>query len=854
MPFSRTSVSAWLSCIVLLIAASIMSGQNTPTIRTVAGGGPLDNGLATNRAVGFIFAVATDSTGNLFISDYGHNRVRKVDTTGVISTVAGNGTPGFSGDGGPAANAEFSGLGGVKVDGQGNLFIVDTGNNRVRKVDSSGIITTIAGNGTAGFSGDGGPATSASLNDPLFISLDSAGDIFITDGKNFRVRKVDTRGVITTIAGNGTRGFSGDGGAAVDAEFSFLAGVAVDGQGNIFISDAGNARVRKVDIHGIISTFAGTGIFNWSGDGGPAINAGLNDPAGLSVDVAGNVFIADCTNQRIRRVDTNGIINTVAGNGAIAVNGVVNFIGDGGPATSASLNGPNDVAIDPRGGFYIADSFNFRVRTVAANAIISTAAGTGRINFSGDGGAAANAMLDQPRGVAVDSAGNIFIADSKNDRVRRVNTSGVITTVALGFGFQYPQGMTVDTTGNLFLGANDINVTPKIFELDISSTLTALVTATAVDVALARDGILFVNANCIQKLLTGGNITTVAGLCDVQVRGFSGDGGPAINARFNSPTGVAVDSNGNYFIADYGNNRVRKVDTNGIINTIAGNGTAGFSGDGGPATNASLNHPSGIRILGGNLFIADSSNQRIRKIDQNGTITTVAGNGVAGFSGDGGPATSASLNFPFAVALSPTGNLFIADNQNSRIREVTFPDFSLTSSPSTATIKAGQSATFTLTASPVNGFTGSISFACSGLPALAACTFNPATVVLSGKSATVTLTVTTSATSATLNNPQYRYSAGQIPQLASEWWGFSATLALLGFVGTTRRRRNGPMQRLLVVAWLTLVLVLIGCGGGGNPPPPQTPTPPAVSTITVAGTSSDGSIVNSATISLTITH
>jgi len=306
------------------------------------------------------------------------------------------------------------------VDGVGNVFIADTYNHRVRRVDAvTGLISTFAGNGTNGFSGDGAAATSAQLYFPFEVAVDGVGDVFIADTYNHRVRRVDVgTGLISTFAGNGTNGFSGDGAAATSAQLNYPIGVAVDGVGNVYIADTYNHRVRRVDAGtGLISTFAGNGTNGFSGDGAAATSAQLSYPEGVAVDGDGNVFIADTYNHRVRRVDVGtGFISTFAGTGAAG------FSGDGAAATSAQLNFPRGVAVDGAGNVFIADTFNHRVRRVdAGTGFISTFAGTGTAGFSGDGGGATGAQLNSPIGVAVDGAGNVFIADYGNHRIRKVD-------------------------------------------------------------------------------------------------------------------------------------------------------------------------------------------------------------------------------------------------------------------------------------------------------------------------------------------------------------------------------------------------------------------------------------------------
>jgi sugar lactone lactonase YvrE len=596
-----------------------------------------DGGSATGASLYSPWGVAVDATGSLYIADQGNGRIRKVSPSGIISTVAGNGAYGFAGDGGPAATASLAGATGVAVDAAGNLYIADVRNNRIRKVNPAGVISTVAGNGAEAFSGDGGPGTSAALYCPMGVAVDAAGNLYIPDMGNGRIRKVNPSGIISTVAGNGTPGFSGDGGPATSAALS-ATGVAVDAAGDLYIADAWNGRIRKVSPLGIISTVAGNGADGFSGDGGPATSASLYWPEGVAVDTAGNLYIADYRNSRIRKVNPSGIISTAAGTGGYK------FAGDGGPATSALLHTPHGVAVDAAGNLYVADAENSRIRKVGPSGIISTVAGNGAAGFSGDGGPAASAWLNYPLGVAVDAAGNLYIADTYNNRIRKVSPSGIISTVAgngeRGFSgdggpaasawLNYPLGAVVDAAGNLYI-ADTFN-------------------------------------SRIRKVNPSGIISTVAGNGE---RGFSGDGGPATSALLYWPYGVAVDAAGYLYIADTYNNRIRKVGASGIISTVAGNGAYKFAGDGGPATGASLVAPQGVAVdAAGSLCIADAGNARVRKVSPSGIISTVAGNGAQGFSGDGGPATTASLNQPSGVAVDTAGNLFIADSRNDRIRKV----------------------------------------------------------------------------------------------------------------------------------------------------------------------------------------
>jgi hypothetical protein len=335
----------------------------------------------------------------------------------MITTVAGTGVAGFGGDGGPATDAQLNNPVGLGVDSAGILYIADYRNHRVRKVTLDGMITTVAGTGVAGFGGDGGPATSAQLDLPAGVDVDSAGNLYIAENNNHRVRKVTPDGVITTVAGTGVTGFGGDGGPATDAQLNNPAEVMVDSAGTLYIADFNNHRVRKVTPDGVITTVAGTGVAGFGGDGGPATDAQLNGPAGVVMDSAEALYVSDLFNHRVRKVTPDGVITTVAGTG------VAGFSGDGGPATAAQLNTLVRIALDSADALYIADRSNHRVRKIGQDGVITTVAGTGIAGFSGDGGPATDAQLDTPLGVAVDSAGTLYIADH-NERVRQVTGVG----------------------------------------------------------------------------------------------------------------------------------------------------------------------------------------------------------------------------------------------------------------------------------------------------------------------------------------------------------------------------------------------------------------------------------------------
>ncbi len=501
---------------ILFLLTITFTAVKAQIIVTVAGGGVGDGGPATGAVFSGPSGVCVDATGNMYVADQGNSIVRKIDVSGNVSTYAGiAGITGYYGDGGAATASILHNPTGVALDNAGNLLIADGSNNRVRMVNrSTGIITTIAGNGIAGFTGDGTAATGARLNYPYALAVDATGNIYIADNFNYCIRKVDkATGNISTFAGTGgVAGYSN--GAATASKMGGVNGLAFDNSGNLYIADNGNSCIRKVDASTLtVSTYAGTGtVSGYFGDGGAATSAKLYAPSGLAVDGSNNLYIADCSNNRIRMVSPSGIISTVAGTG------IAGFLGDGSSATGAEFYNPDGLAIDGSGNLVITDYSNSRVRKMVSG-VINTIAGTGTGTFIGDGLAATSAELYHPTNVVVDGGGNLLIADALNLRVRKVDfSSGAIRTIAGGgsggdggpatAANLYPTAITVDGLGQIYIADAAAN---KIRKVD---TITGIISTFA-----------------------GGGT------------GGLGDWTIATAATLNNPMGVIIDHLGNMYVA-----------------------------------------------------------------------------------------------------------------------------------------------------------------------------------------------------------------------------------------------------------------------------------------------------------------
>ncbi len=552
-------------------------------------GGPADECTFANPG-----GVSYDSAGNAYMADVNNYVIRRIDAvTGVITTVAGNGTRGYSGDGGPATAAMFSKPRTVVVDKNGDLLITDTDNHRIRKVDmTTGIVTTVCGTGSSGTTGNGGPATAAKIAYPLDMVVDLVtNDYYFPSWDKHNIRKVDgTTGIISQVAGTNSSGFSGDGGAATAAKISWPTSLALNAAATrLYIADESNERIRVVDlVGGTIDTYAGTGSVGYTGDGGSRLLCTFDNPRALTIDANENLYITERGNHNVRKITyATGIITTVAGDGTAPGTGTE-------PLRFATISNPYGCAYSPdKSKLYIAENGARRIKVAdLVTGQVTIFAGTGESGNTGDGGQAVDATFGSIYQITVGKVtGNVYIADLSYHRVRVVNVgTGVISAYA--------------GTGS---------------------------------------------------------------------SGHSGDGGPALSAQMTQPISLESDASENIYIAAYGNKRVRKVDyATGNISTFAGNGSSGPSGDGGAATSAAINRPyqCSINPAGTYMYIATRHNHQIRRVDMStGIITTTAGTGSSGYTGDGGLATAATLNSPRGV-VGADDAVYISDVGNSVIRKV----------------------------------------------------------------------------------------------------------------------------------------------------------------------------------------
>jgi trimeric autotransporter adhesin len=672
------------------LTSFLTAGAQTYTpndIYTIAGGGAVPTSPLLADIPGPTAAIK-DSKGNIYIAAQDAAYVYELSTSGSLSVFAGLGYSGYSNDGKQANTALIGGVDAMAIDGKGNIYLADAVGSRIRKVAPSGIISTVAGNGTkcdkAGVCGDGGKASSANLNLPGGVAIGANGVLYIADTTDNRIRAVNLTtaavtvativiqpGNIATVAGsptgaicNNPQGACGDGQVAATAGLLTLpSGIAVDGAGNMYIADTRDQKARYViNATGIIRTLAGNGIpcqnpVSGCGDGLSPLSARLTLPKAVFRDNTGNYYIADTGDSRIRFIPkgAGALISTVVNDA-----GTEGFSGDGGTALAAQLNLPGGVFVDTTGNILISDSGNQRLREVSAGNISSIAGG----GMGGDGGLPTNATLAVPWGVAKDSSGNLYVVDQGNNRIRKITNPGQSSAVISTYAGNGNAGYSGD--GGLATGATLNGPSSIAFD-----TLGNLYIADS-------------NNLVIREVNPGtGIITTVFGngAACVPLTAACGDGGPPLGASFAFPLTVTLDSANNVYVSDYQGYKVREWNTtSNVVSTVAGNGFQGFKGNGGPATAARINHPAGLVVdTLGTIIISDQWNDVVRCVSAaapcgappvTGNIYNFALNNIAKFSGDGGPALSASMFNPLALAINPSNDLFISGGNDDVVQRV----------------------------------------------------------------------------------------------------------------------------------------------------------------------------------------
>ena len=682
-PGNRNGLLAGL-CLFFAAAAGQAQPLNITTLAGRAGQGNVD-GTATNAQFKALRAVAVDASNNVYVADTENHTIRKITAAGVVSTFAGS--PGIHGStDNTGTNALFFRPSGITVDSSNNVFVADTGNNTIRKITPAGVVTTLAGSaGNHGTNDNTG--TNALFFRPSGIVMDSLGNIFVSDSGNNTIRKI-TAGVVSTFAGApGVFGSAdGSGGGAL---FSGPQGIAVDASRTLYVADTGNGTIRKITSGGAVSTLAGS-PGNFGSTNATGTNALFYAPQGIAADAAGGVYVADSGNHVIRKITGAGVVTTIAGSAG-------NFGSANGQDVSARFWSPVGMAIDATTNLFVADLGNNLVRKINPANLVSALAGSPSIG-SADG-ASQIARFSFPQGVTVDLATNTYVADTANHTIRKINAAGQVSTLAglagnpgsvdntgTNASFNGPQGTAVDSSGNIFVADTANHLIRKVTPAGVVSAFagTAGVSGTAdgtntgaqfyAPQALVVDGpgnvfVADTLNNLIRKITPAGVVTTIAGSYEF----FGSSDGTNTNARFHWPTGIAIDGAGNLFVADYLNHVIRELTpsgTNWVVTTIAG--TAGFWGnvDG---TNGGVRFygPRGVSVdNSGAIYVSDSGNQTIRKLTASGT-NWLAGTvgGLAGKAGNtDGAGTAAQFNQPAGLALSSAGFLYVADSDNNTIR------------------------------------------------------------------------------------------------------------------------------------------------------------------------------------------
>lgn len=654
-----------------MLAAFLALLASTLNFTTLAGSAATviygQDGIAADAAFDAPRGVAIDRAGTIYVADTRNNTIRKITSADIVTTLAGTaGTEGFTN--GTGAAARFNEPFGVAVDDAGNVFVADASNNAIRKITPAGVVTTVAGGGGPGTAD--GPGTSAKLDEPRGICIDATGTLYIADYDNHTIRKITASGVVSTLAGQADVPGNADG-AGTAALFRGPMGIAVDATGIVYVADSGNHSIRRIAQNGTVTTLASTGT-------------GLSEPRGIVVTAAGTLLVADYSSHSIRSVTSSGSITTYAG--AVESPGTAD-----GAAAAARFHYPSGLALASDGSVYVADTENDTIRTISGGTVTTFAGLAGRV-LTADGHGT-DARFDAPYSTAVDSNGVVYVADQTAHVIRRIGTDGIVTTfaglpgvfgiddgTADGARFYSPCGVAVDAAGNVYVADTMNSTVRKITPGRVVSTLAGSGrTRGSADgngaaarfdqpfgIAVDGNGNVYVSdaaANTIRKITPGGVVSTLAGRAATP---GSADG-TGSDARFSVPYAIAVDSTGVLFVVDHGNHAIRRISSEGTVTTLAGTaGSAGYVD--GNGSNARFKFPSGIAAgRDGIVYVADTDNQVIRAIASNGEVTTIGGSAGGTGSTDGAGSNARFLN-PKGIAVSADGRLYVADLGNRAIR------------------------------------------------------------------------------------------------------------------------------------------------------------------------------------------